>query len=511
MLTPSGAPRVSDTAAVPAWFGRRPRPIESLCERYGNDNARGFATSRVATILFEQLRTHHGCGPQWLEPLQAAAVLHGIGRGIGRGFGQGRYEMHGRNIVLGHGLAGFDGDLSHVIADAILLHRGPVLAEAELLGDALPSDMRRPSLLVAAMLRIAVCLADEGAELGFLDDTRTTLRWHVSSGPAAALATEAAGLWDEVAPRPLLFRYGGSKQHAARGSDGLQAAGYRMALGLIGAIGERRDKVAPGAAIEELHQFRVASRRLRAVLRATRPAFGRDALAPLNDAVRDMTRETNAVRDLDVMLEAFQGFSAPRRAPDLWRHMLADREDRERDMHAALRGDAFERFQAKADAFLADFHPQRHPIASKWARRRVRDAAPELVERGMRRVLAHQEGVAAGVEESLHDLRLNCKRLRYTAELLGAGVEGVKRGVVRPVKAMQESLGDWNDADVHGAYVARYAEAGDRDARDPGALRDIVEENARKKRRALQTFHAQWSEFATRTSPDVEPAGFPAG
>jgi len=488
---------VADGHAIPSWFGRRPRPIEALCDRYGNDNARGFAVSRVASQLFERLRPFHACGARWLEPLQAAAVLHGIGRSLG----ESRHEMHGRNIVIGHGLAGFDTDLAHVIGNAILLHRGPLHADTDLLGDALPSDMRRPAALVAAMLRIAVCLAREPEELhdlGFLDDSRRTLRLHVNTKAAAKRATDAAGLWDQVAPRPLAFRARGAKQYAARASDGLQAAGYRMALGLIESIHERRDNVAPGADIEELHQFRVASRRLRAVLRATRPAFGREALTPLNRAARDMTRETNAVRDLDVMLEAFQGFSAPRRTPDLWRRMLADRDDREREMHRALAGDAFAQFQREADAFLADLHPIRHPIPRKWARRRVREAAPELVDRGLHRVLGRQEGVSAGAEASLHELRLDCKRLRYTSELLGAGIDGIKERIVKPVKAMQESLGDWNDADVHGAYVARYAESVGASAPDTSALRDIVEDNGRKKRLALQLFHGQWSEFVDR-------------
>ena len=127
MQAAPGAQFVADAQPTPAWFGRRPRPIEALCDRYANDNANGFAVSRVASDLFQRLRPFHGCSPQWLEPLQAAAVLHGIGRGLGGT----RYEMHGRNIVLGHGLAGFGGDLAHVVANAILLHRGPLQGDAD--------------------------------------------------------------------------------------------------------------------------------------------------------------------------------------------------------------------------------------------------------------------------------------------------------------------------------------------------------------------------------------------
>lgn len=489
--------------ATPDWFGGRPRPIESLCDRYGNDNARGFAVSRVATELFERTTHIHCHEARWLEPLQAAAVLHGIGRG----FGVNRYEAHGRNIILGQGIAGFDGDMVHIIATAILLHRGPLLADPEVLLASLPSSMTGPATCVAAILRIAVALTDTSADMGYLDDTRKQLRWHVDSAEAADAATAAADLWGQVMSRPLAFRREGGAQYAARRSDGLQAAGYRMAQGLIDTIRRRRKSVVPGADIEELHQFRVASRRLRAVLRATRPAFGKSTLMPFAASIRDMTRATNAVRDLDVMLEAFQGFSAPRRAPGLWRHMLADREAREREMHAALAGKTYGRFRREANAFLKERHPWTHPVTGSWARREVRDAAPELVRRGLDRVLAHEDGVASGAEESLHDLRLACKRLRYTAELLGVGVPGAKTDIVRPVKALQESLGDWNDAEVHGSYVARYADSASAGEADATALRDIVEENANKKRRALHAFHGQWAEFLADSSPaDVATA-----
>jgi CHAD domain-containing protein len=461
-----------------------------LCGRYGNDNARGFAVSRVASELFERTRHIHGRDARWLEPLQIAAVLHGIGRG----FGETRHEAHGRNIILGQGLAGFDGDMVHVVAAAVLLHRGPLLADTDAVLASLPSHMAAPARCVAASLRIAVALADGGAELGRLDDTRKRLCWYVEGSAAAESAASASDLWNRVMPRPLTFRTAGPRQYAARSGDGLQAAGYQMAQGLILTVRERHGAIAPGAALEELHQFRVASRRLRAVLRATRPAFGRSAVTPLSNAIRDMTRATNAVRDLDVMLEAFQGYATPRRAPELWRHMLSDREAREREMHGALHGDAFDRFRREADAFLERQHPWKRPANRRWARKRVRDASPELLTQGLDRVLGHRDGVSAGAEESLHDLRLACKRLRYAAELLGASVPGVKSRVVRPVKAMQASLGDWNDAQVHCAYVARWADSGVAGGHS-AALRGILEENTSKRRRALHLFNAQWSEF----------------
>src|SRR5215471_12752820 len=60
--------------------------------------------------------------------------------------------------------------------------------------------------------------------------------------------------------------------------------------------------VREGADPEELHRFRVATRRSRALIRASRPLV-RDQLAALDRELRWLGSVTGEVRDLDVLIE----------------------------------------------------------------------------------------------------------------------------------------------------------------------------------------------------------------
>src|SRR4029453_1542303 len=60
--------------------------------------------------------------------------------------------------------------------------------------------------------------------------------------------------------------------------------------------------VRDGTDPEELHRFRVATRRSRALIRASRPLV-RDQLATIDREVRWLGGVTGEVRDLDVLIE----------------------------------------------------------------------------------------------------------------------------------------------------------------------------------------------------------------
>lgn len=71
---------------------------------------------------------------------------------------------------------------------------------------------------------------------------------------------------------------------------------------------------------DEIHDVRVASRRLRAALRHWRPCFSRAGVRTMNDSVRRLASLLGESRDLDVLLDNLHAY--PPRSP-AW---LADME-----------------------------------------------------------------------------------------------------------------------------------------------------------------------------------------
>jgi hypothetical protein len=90
---------------------------------------------------------------------------------------------------------------------------------------------------------------------------------------------------------------------------------------------------------------------------------------------------------------------------------------------------------------------------------------------------------AAGDMRALHDMRIAAKRLRYALEVTGDCFGDYARSAIKPVKALQDVLGEIHDCDQHLPQVAALLDeaiaAGAAAARgDPAALDDAPHRDA---------------------------------
>ena len=192
---------------------------------------------------------------------------------------------------------------------------------------------------------------------------------------------------------------------------------------------------------EDVHRMRVATRRSRALIRATRSTLG-DRLESLSAELKWLGGVLGPVRDLDVLLERLRVEVA---ALDLEREagesivaeLEAEREAHRIDLLAALDSD---RHLALFDTFASALESIPEELAG---------TAQLLAAAELRRF----EKAAAAVpkepaDDELHGLRIHAKRARYTAEL--AALTGRKRFVryVESVVAAQDVIGAHQDAVV---------------------------------------------------------------
>lgn len=206
---------------------------------------------------------------------------------------------------------------------------------------------------------------------------------------------------------------------------------------------EARDPgVRLGSDPEDVHRFRVATRRTRALVRATRPLLG-DALAPLDAELRWLAGVLGPVRDLDVLLEHLGHEVAALDADEpagreILRALAAERDQRRSELLAAL---ASERYPALLDSFesaIALIHlldaDRGVDAVARDALRRFRKAAAKLP--------------ADPSDEALHALRIEAKRARYAAELAVLGGAGGAGRAVEAFKHLQDVVGEHQDAVV---------------------------------------------------------------
>lgn len=265
---------------------------------------------------------------------------------------------------------------------------------------------------------------------------------------------------------------------------------------------------------EGVHRMRVATRRLRAAFRIFGSAFGERRLAGAQRLFGQTGRVLGPVRDLDVMLARMPALSLDLPAPlagelEPLLHLLVElRDDRRRRMLAWLgsrsRLHAMERF----DSFLARIE-ERYGIgaATPPVRRRrgvgdrpTGEVAQDLLHVAARRVFKKGDKIGKhSPPETLHELRIAVKRLRYTADALE---DVAPRDLVLWLKQtaeIQDLLGTYNDARVMESQLTGWIDtaAGRHLPRKTvlavGGLLGVQERRAREARKA---FRHLWREFA---------------
>jgi CHAD domain-containing protein len=256
---------------------------------------------------------------------------------------------------------------------------------------------------------------------------------------------------------------------------------------------------------EFLHDMRVSTRRLRAAFRTFRDAFGPKRLTGFNAQLRWIASVLGDVRDLDVYLERLPEYAArlpeaDRPALDPYRSDLERRRERARSrMLRALDSRRYESFLDRFDRFLRKGPPIRP--SQPAARLPATVAAPRKIRKALKKVLAHGRAIPETdpPPQALHDLRIQCKRLRYTCEffrpLYGKGMRRFLRSVVE----LQDLLGAHQDACVAGETLRRSAE------RLPGSkkasvalalvLGQLVGSQDRSAAASRAGFHAAWEAF----------------
>lgn len=212
---------------------------------------------------------------------------------------------------------------------------------------------------------------------------------------------------------------------------------------------------------EELHDMRVATRRLRAAM----SLFG-DALPESMERLRGelgwTAQALGEVRDLDVQLAQLAEWSesgstdeAPAFAPV--REMLVTRRKRaRRRMLRVLNSKRYERLVNE----LVNSLRCSPPIDSDIAARSILETAPDLIERRYRKVRRTGKGIAeSSVPEEYHALRIRGKRLRYALEFM-RGVYGKSaEDLIRPLMRLQDLLGSHQDAEVAVAHLQQLTTA----------------------------------------------------
>jgi len=220
-----------------------------------------------------------------------------------------------------------------------------------------------------------------------------------------------------------------------------------------------------GATPVPVHQMRVATRRLRSALVVFNRVATFPDLAPLNAALRDTAARLGAARDWDVFLDGTAERIAAAFPGDRRLRALVSTARRRRhvayvELRAYLASPAFRTLEVGLACACVLRPWDRESAPDPMLQQDTALFAGTALDHQVKRVRRAGRGLSELPVEAMHELRKDCKRLRYTAEFfLPLFADKPARRFVKRLAALQEELGALNDGVVAAGLMAHLGRA----------------------------------------------------
>ena len=474
----------------------------------------------IALMLFDGAAVAHNLPQAERELLDIAVQYHDCARS--RGYE--RPARSGRDLVLGQPIVGLDSEAQCIIASAVAFQGDRMRRDQELAFLRLSEDDQKVALRLSAVMSLADGLAANGAQIsvrraGHNGSSEVTI---IVTGDRAAHAVEAASerdwRWFE-AIGPLTIRPAAEDERiAVAGREELPAL---IAIGEPAAIpaGElsfaenarrslrrqfekmlaREADVRSGEDPEDVHQMRVATRRLRASLQVVAPVFEPSLIKRLRRKLRTTADALGGVRDADVFLmnlrEYRESLTAARKASldQLIERISTERAAARVALLAELESRHYRQFKHEFARFLTTPDDGVAILAEHGGPLRVRDLAGSLIWRRYEDLRSFEVILPNAPDVQLHEMRIAGKRLRYTLEFFTDVLGDTVKHCLDPLAALQETLGSLQDSVVAREHIERLAMAN-----MPGPRAYLTRRDAERSR-LLRQLPTRWARINNPT------------
>ena len=267
---------------------------------------------------------------------------------------------------------------------------------------------------------------------------------------------QAAGLVPAPAPS-----FAPTEVHASMSMDAAARANLRRYLSVWHAheFGARL-----GDDPEELHDLRVAARRLDGILRQFKSSLPASFLR-IRPIIKKILRTLGDVRDLDLALCELEIFSSALPESDragvepLKRHLVSERERVRARMLRVLDAASVQSNLQKLATLLAT-----EPTAVHQSTAEITNAAPDMIRLRYRKLRKRADKLTSEASaEAYHEVRGRVKKLRCALESVAVIYGKPADEMLRALRRWQESLGVQQDAAVASRRLAVLAAAPPKD------------------------------------------------
>jgi CHAD domain-containing protein len=235
-----------------------------------------------------------------------------------------------------------------------------------------------------------------------------------------------------------------------------------------------------------VHDLRVASRRLIAVLETLRDLQDHQEIRDCRRRVKKILDGLSPLRDLHVQRMSVAKMA--RSYPQLknFEKSLAGKEER-------TAGKVQKQLKQNPRIDRAIDRAARHAIKQV-----SEDTVRTIVDRRYRNVLGLADRIDPADTATIHQMRLAFKKFRYTCEVAQPIIKkDVSEGLLKQLHAFQTMMGDIQDIEVLSARLTKWATKNDRGAN----LQPVFDELKVERERRIATFTASLNQLHTFWQP----------
>ncbi len=269
----------------------------------------------------------------------------------------------------------------------------------------------------------------------------------------------------------------------------------------------QEEAVRQGDGSDPVHDMRVATRRLRSALKTFGPFYEKKAIRPFRKTLRKLADALGEVRDRDVFRHKTEKYVETLPEPErselepLLREQHSQVDAARELLVAVLDSDRYTQFVADFAEFVST--PEKGardiPDDERQTPHLVRHVASGLIYQKYDMVRAYETVLDNAPLDTLHALRIDAKRLRYTLEAFEEVLGPEAKTVIESVKALQDHLGDLQDARVAIWMMEDFVDQADENESMAAVLRYMAaRENEKQQLRAGVS--QVWQSF---TQPDM--------
>jgi CHAD domain-containing protein len=362
-----------------------------------------------------------------------------------------------------------------------------------------------PEAVETAETEPAVADDDEDATNGHDAEAAPTRPASVEPEPVAADHQEVVATTSDVISEDVEeavsadTRLVVGKTPGVTADDHIAEAGRKVMRFHLARMLARETGVREGRDLEEVHAMRVATRRQRAAWRVFGESFRPGRTKRYRKGLREIASRLGAVRDLDVLLEAADAYRADlpvseqRAMEPLLRDWREHRDDARVLLVRELDSENYRRWVDDYRDFVRTEGAAVMPVQPVQPHR-VRDTAGSRIWTAYEQVRGYEPVLRWADVETLHELRIAGKWLRYTLEFVREALGDDAAPLIAKVTALQDHLGLMNDADVSASMARTFLveHAGDLSPLESAAIGRFLVSREREVARLRRSIGTPW-------------------